>query len=85
MGFFLYHWESKSYRLQNKLNTVQHGRESLELNNKNLKQVKDQRHKEISLISEEISQKDKEIAKNEAILKELESNIKQITQTAIKH
>lgn len=38
--------------------------------------MKHQRNKEIKLISKEIGDKDKEISKNEAILKDLETNIK---------
>lgn len=36
------------------------------------------------MINKEISGKDKEISKNQVILKDLEDNIKQITRTAIK-
>lgn len=77
--------EREIYRLENELNTHQKKREKLELKNKNLKNIKAQKDKEIDLIKQEISVKDKDISDSEKILKNLQNNIEEITLTAINY
>lgn len=75
--------EREIYRLENELNTHQKKREKLELKNKNLKNVKAQKDKEIDLIRQEIAVKDKDINDSENILSGLQKNIEEITQNAM--
>ena len=75
--------EREIYRLENELHTHQKRREKLELKNKNLKNIKAQKDKEIQLIQKEINLKDKEIGMSTNTLKQLQQNIQEITDNAM--
>ena len=53
------------------------------MKNLHLKNVREQKQKEIELLKKEINKKNKEINKNEKKLDVLKSNINEITETAI--
>jgi len=77
--------EREIYRLENELNTHQKKREKLEKKNRNLKNIKAQKDKEISLIQKEINIKDQDIQKSDQILRDLQDNIHQITENAMQY